>query len=148
VISTRRRRDNPLAQRLTTAATRELYRKEDSQRPDHSPGRIEKAELGSPKTSATITQVHQGVGGHNVAIVLGVSLFLAAVGALAFSTTLSFQPTSLGRHPSPMRLKTVDIDVSECLRLPLYSVDECRLRQRRFASLVAPNSTAAARGGD
>jgi hypothetical protein len=37
--------------------------------------------------------------------------------------------------------------VSERLRLPLYSVDECRFRQRRFASLVAPNSTAAARGG-
>jgi anti-sigma-K factor RskA len=32
VISTRRRRDNPLAQRLTTAATRELYREEDSER--------------------------------------------------------------------------------------------------------------------
>ena len=104
VMSTRRRRDNPLAQRLTTAATRELYREEDSERPDHNPGRVEKAELGSP--SATITQVRQGVRGHNAAIVLGVSLFLAAVAALALFTTLSFEPTSLGRHPSPDAAQT------------------------------------------
>jgi hypothetical protein len=108
VISTRRRRDNPLAQRLTTAATRELYRGEGSQRPDHNPGRVEKAELGSP--SATITQVRQGVRGHNAAIVLGVSLFLAAVAALALFTTLSFEPTSLGRHSSPDAAQTGRLD--------------------------------------
>jgi hypothetical protein len=104
VISKRRRRDNPLAQRLTTAATRELYRDEDLQRPDHNPNRVEKAELG--KSSATITRVRQGVRGHNAAIVLGVSLFLAAVAALALFTTLSFEPTSLGRHPSPDAAQT------------------------------------------
>jgi hypothetical protein len=104
VISTRRRRDNPLAQRLTTAATRELYREEDSERPDHSPVRVEKAELGSP--AITITQARQGVRGHNVAIVLSVSLFLAAVAAFAQFTTLSFEPTSLGRHPSPDAAQT------------------------------------------
>ena len=106
VMSTRRRRDNPLAQRLTTAATRELYREEDSERPDHNPGRVEKAELGSP--SATITQVRRRVRCYNAAIVLGVcvSLFLAAVAALALFTTLSFEPTSLGRHPSPDAAQT------------------------------------------
>jgi hypothetical protein len=104
VISKRRRRDNPLAQRLTTAATRELYRDEDLQRPNHNPSRVEKAELG--KSSATITQVRQGVRGHNAAIVLGVSLFLAAVVALALFTTLSFEPTSLGCYPSPDAAQT------------------------------------------
>jgi hypothetical protein len=104
VISKRRRRDNPLAQRLTTAATRELYRDEDLQRPDHNPNRVEKAELG--KSSATITRVRQGVRGHNAAIVLGVSLFLAAVVALALFTTLSFEPTSLGCYPSPDAAQT------------------------------------------
>jgi hypothetical protein len=39
-------------------------------------------------------------------IVLGVSLFLAAVAALALFTTLSFEPTSLGRHPSPDAAQT------------------------------------------
>ena len=32
LISTRKRRENPLAQRLTDAATRELYREEEARR--------------------------------------------------------------------------------------------------------------------
>jgi hypothetical protein len=62
--------------------------------------------VGRAMPSATITQVRRRVRCYNAAIVLGVSLFLAAVAALALFTTLSFEPTSLGRHPSPDAAQT------------------------------------------
>jgi len=67
LISTRRRRENPVAQRLTDAATRELYREEEGVR-RHAAGE---------ENSASITGARQGVTGHNVNLVLGASLMLA-----------------------------------------------------------------------
>ncbi len=70
LISTRKRRENPLAQRLTDAASRELYEEEEQAR------RHENAEaLGDQETN--ITRARQGVTGHNVNVVLATSLALA-----------------------------------------------------------------------
>jgi hypothetical protein len=70
LISTRKRRENPLAQRLTDAATRELYEEEEQAR------RHENAEpLGGQ--AANITRARQGVTGHSVNVVLATSLALA-----------------------------------------------------------------------
>jgi len=70
LISTRKRRANPLAQRLTDAASCELYEEEEQVR------RHENAEpLGDRETN--ITRARQGVTGHNVNVVLATSLALA-----------------------------------------------------------------------
>ena len=80
LISTRRRRDNPVAQRLTDAATRELYRDEEDRRVRQETAAGEEAR--PPGLSGNLTEVRQGVTGHNVNYVLGVSLVLAAIAAV------------------------------------------------------------------
>src|SRR5437762_3200121 len=66
----RQQRANPLAQRLTDAASRELYEEEEQVR------RHENSEpLGDRETN--ITRARQGVTGHNVNVVLATSLALA-----------------------------------------------------------------------
>jgi hypothetical protein len=79
LISTRRRRDNPVAQRLTDAATRELYREEEDRRVRQETAAGEEA---PPRGPLNPTEARQGVTGHNVNYVLGVSLALAAIAAL------------------------------------------------------------------
>jgi Flp pilus assembly protein TadB len=79
LISTRSRRDNPVAQRLTDAATRELYAKEEGRRVWHETA-DDPAAWSRP--DATPTEARQGVTGHNVRYVLGVSLALAAIAAI------------------------------------------------------------------
>jgi hypothetical protein len=79
LISTRRRRDNPVAQRLTDAATRELYREEEDRRVRRETAADEEAR---PQGPLNTTEARQGVTGHNVNYVLGVSLVLAAIAAV------------------------------------------------------------------
>ena len=80
LISTRRRRENPVAQRLTDAATRELYREEEDRRVHREdPAGAEERASGS---AISATEARQGVTGHNVNYVLGVSLILAAIAAV------------------------------------------------------------------
>jgi YD repeat-containing protein len=79
LISTRRRRDNPVAQRLTDAATRELYRDEEDRRVRQETAAGEEAR---PQGPLNTTEARQGVTGHNVNYVLGVSLVLAALAAV------------------------------------------------------------------
>ena len=79
LISTRRRRDNPVAQRLTDAATRELYREEEDRRVLQETVTGEEAR---PLGPLNTTEARQGVTGHNVNYVLGVSLVLAAIAAV------------------------------------------------------------------
>ena len=81
LISTRKRRENPVAQRLTDAATRELYREEEAIRV-HKEG-----EVGERSQAISATEARQAVSGHNVNIVLTASLMLAVVagvGLLAY----------------------------------------------------------------
>ena len=79
LISTRRRRDNPVAQRLTDAATRELYQEEEDRRVRQETTAGEEARPLGPHNP---TEARQGVTGHNVNYVLGVSLVLAAIAAI------------------------------------------------------------------
>jgi hypothetical protein len=81
LFTTRRRRQNPIAQRLTDAATREQYRAEEKTRPDR-----DAAEPPEPKLS--VTRARQGVRGHNVSTVLVASL-AAAAAALCMGRGLS-----------------------------------------------------------
>src|SRR5262245_15340946 len=98
LVTTRRRRENPVAQRLTNAATREMYPTEDELRPD-------RMVPGTPSTSdapnITITEARQGVRGHKVSTVLGLSLALAALAAFILYGWLWIYPTSFGRHTAP-----------------------------------------------
>jgi len=98
LVTTRRRRENPVAQRLTEAATREMYHTEDKLRPD-------RMVPGPPSTSnapeITITGARQGVRGHKVSTVLSVSLAFTALAALILYGWLWMYPTSLGRHAAP-----------------------------------------------
>jgi hypothetical protein len=80
LISTRKRRENPVAQRLTDAATREVYREEEDRRVHQEGGAGE----GIPERS--VTEARQAVSGHHVNIVLGASLILAAVAAIGLLT--------------------------------------------------------------
>jgi Flp pilus assembly protein TadB len=85
LISTRKRRENPLAQRLTDAATREIYNEEeDARRSKEGPEPPDEHRL-------NVTKSRQGVTGHNVNIVLAASLALAVfagIGLYAFLSVL------------------------------------------------------------
>jgi hypothetical protein len=76
LISTRKRRENPVAQRLTDAATRELYREGEAIRV-HKEG-----EVGERSQVISATEARQAVSGHNVNIVLTASLMLAVVAGI------------------------------------------------------------------
>jgi hypothetical protein len=80
LISTRKRRENPVAQRLTDAATREVYREEEDRRVREEGG------AGEAIPERSVTEARQAVSGHHVNIVLGASLVLAAVAALGLLT--------------------------------------------------------------
>jgi len=77
LISTRKRRENPVAQRLTDAATRELYEEEEGAR--------RQAAGSEPRVGhgMNVTKIRQGVTGHNVNVVLAASLALAVIAGLA-----------------------------------------------------------------
>jgi Flp pilus assembly protein TadB len=95
LLTTRRRRQNPIAQRLTDAATREQYRVEERARPDR-----DATEPSEPKLS--VTQARQGVRGHNVSTVLVASLAAAVVAGLVLLVWVAAYPTSVGKHSAPM----------------------------------------------
>ena len=85
LISTRQRRENPVAQRLTDAATREVYNEEEERR-RHDAG-------SEPRhgDEPNITKARQGVTDHKVSIVLAASLLLAlfaGIGLLVFVSHL------------------------------------------------------------
>jgi Flp pilus assembly protein TadB len=94
LLTTRSRREDPIAQRLTDAATREQYRAEEKSRPDR-----DAAEL--PEAKVTVTQVRQGVRGHNVSTVLVASLAASVVAGLVLFMWVEFYPTSAGKHSVP-----------------------------------------------
>jgi hypothetical protein len=81
VISTRRRRNNPVAQRLTEAGTREVYRDEEARRA-HVEESGEPAAGHSGPEPVTVTEARQGVVGHNVSTVLLASLLLAILAGI------------------------------------------------------------------
>ena len=94
LLTTRRRRDNPVAQRLTDAATREQYRAEEKARPDRDAADPSEAKI-------SVTQVRQGVRGHNVSTVLLASLAAVAVAGFVLFLWVEFYPTSVGKHTVP-----------------------------------------------
>jgi Flp pilus assembly protein TadB len=68
---TRKRRENPVAQRLTDEATRQLYeQEEDARRQRDAEPRVHRA---------NITKTRQGITGHNVSLVLVTSVTLAVL---------------------------------------------------------------------
>lgn len=76
MISTRRRSVNPVAQRLTDAATLEVYREEEAKRAREEGTRpVHERE----RSGITVTEARQAVSGHNVYVVLGWSLALAII---------------------------------------------------------------------
>ena len=76
LISTRKRRENPVAQRLTDGATRELYNEEEGTR-------RQDAGIGANAGQGTsVTEARQGVTGHNVNFVLAASLLLAVIAGI------------------------------------------------------------------
>jgi hypothetical protein len=81
VISTRRRRENAVAQRATNVGTREVYRDEEERRAHIEEGG-EPIVGHSGRDTVTVTQARQGVVGHNVSAVLMVSLFLAILAGI------------------------------------------------------------------
>jgi hypothetical protein len=77
LISTRKRRENPVAQRLTDTATREIYdEEEDARRRKAGSAPLEDLQL-------NITKARQGVTGHGGSVVLSASLMLAFVAGIA-----------------------------------------------------------------
>ena len=94
LLTTRRRREDPIAQRLTDAATREQYREEEKSRPDRDAA-------DPPEGKITVTQVRQGVRGHNVSTVLVASLTAAVVAGFVLFVWVEFYPTSAGKHSVP-----------------------------------------------
>jgi hypothetical protein len=81
LISTSRRRKNPMAQRVTEAGTRDVYHAEEERRADiEDEGTAVAARSG--REIVTATEARQGVVGHHVIVVLMVSLFLAVLAAL------------------------------------------------------------------
>jgi len=94
LISTRKRRENPVAQRLTDAATRELYLEEEARRARHE-GAGNEAER-PLRHAITPTEARQGVTGQNVNYVLGASLILALIAAVGLGY-LWMHPELLGQ---------------------------------------------------
>jgi hypothetical protein len=82
LISTRKRRENPVAQRLTDAATREVYRDEEVRRVHQEGGAGQAVPESSKEHAISATAARQGVSGHNVNVVLTASLILAAVAGI------------------------------------------------------------------
>jgi Flp pilus assembly protein TadB len=95
LLTTRRRRENPIAQRLTDAATREQYGAEERARPDRDAA-------DAPEAKLSVTRVRQGVRGHNVSTVLVASLAAAAVVGLVLFVWVELYPTSVGKHSPPV----------------------------------------------
>jgi len=94
LLTTRRRRESSIAQRLADAATREQYRAEEKSRPDRDAA-------DPPEGEITVTQVRQGVRGHNVSTVLIASLAATAVAGFVLFMWVEFYPTSVGKHSLP-----------------------------------------------
>jgi len=94
LLTTRRRREDPIAQRLTDAATREQYREEEKSRPDRDAA-------DPPEGKITVTQVRQGVRGHNVSTVLVASLVATVVVGFVLFVWVEFYQTSAGKHSIP-----------------------------------------------
>jgi len=94
LVSTRKRRENPVAQRLTDAATRDLYREEEARRV-HREEEGNEDERPTPH-AATATEARQGVTGQNVNLVLGASLILAAIAGVGLGY-LWMHPELLGQ---------------------------------------------------
>ena len=94
LLTTRKRREDPIAQRLTDAATREQYRAEAKSRPDRDAA-------DPPEAKITVTQVRQGVRGHNVTTVLVASLAATVVAGFVLFVWVEFYPTSAGKHSIP-----------------------------------------------
>jgi Flp pilus assembly protein TadB len=94
LLTTHRRRESSIAQRLADAATREQYRAEEKSRPDRDAADPLEGEM-------TVTQVRQGVRGHNVRTVLIASLAATAVAGLVLFMWVEFYPTSVGKHSLP-----------------------------------------------
>jgi len=94
LLTTRRRREDPIAQRLTDAATREQYRDEEKSRPDRDAADPLEGKI-------TVTQVRQGIRGHNVSTVLVASLTAAVVAGFVLFVWVEFYPTSAGKHSVP-----------------------------------------------
>jgi hypothetical protein len=81
VITTRRRRESPAAQRATDAGTHAIYRDEEERRAHIEEGG-EPVVGHSGRRAVTVTEARQGVIGHNVSVVLLVSLFLAVLAGI------------------------------------------------------------------
>jgi len=94
LLTTRKRREDPVARRLTDAATREQYRAEEKSRPDRDAA-------DPPEAKITVTQVRQGVRGHNVTTVLVASLAATVVAGFVLFVWVEFYPTSAGKHSIP-----------------------------------------------
>jgi len=93
LLTTRQRRKDPIAERLTDAATRDQYRAEQKSRPDRDAA-------DPPEGKITVT-VRQGVRGHNVSTVLVASLAAAVVAGFVLFVWVEFYPTSAGKHSIP-----------------------------------------------
>lgn len=81
VISTRRRRESTLAQRVTEAGTRDVYRHEEERRADLEDDGAPVAAR-SRNEVVTATEARQGAAGYDVGAVLAVSLFLAILAGI------------------------------------------------------------------
>jgi len=94
LLTTRKHREDAVARRLTDAATREQYRAEEKSRPDRDAA-------DPPEAKITVTQVRQGVRGHNVTTVLVASLAATVVAGFVLFVWVEFYPTSAGKHSIP-----------------------------------------------
>ena len=97
LLTTRRRRESSIAQRLADAAKREQYRAEEKSRPD----RDARDAADPPEGKITVTQVRQGVRGHNVTTVLVASLAATVVVGFVLFVWVEFYQTSAGKHSIP-----------------------------------------------
>jgi hypothetical protein len=82
LVSTRRRRENPVAQRLTEIGTRDVYRDEEERRAHIEEGSAPVVGHSQSK-DVTVTEARQAVTGHYVHVVLITSLFLAVLAAVS-----------------------------------------------------------------
>jgi Flp pilus assembly protein TadB len=82
MLSTRRRRENPVAQRLTDAGTREVYREEEERR-ERRESDADDAPAHAGGDEVTVTEARQGVTGHHVTAVLGISMLLTVLAGVA-----------------------------------------------------------------
>ena len=94
LLTTRKRREDPIAQWLTDAATREQYRAEQK-------SHLDRDVADPPETKITVTQVRQGVRGHNVTTVLVASLAATVVVGFVLFVWVEFYQTSAGKHSIP-----------------------------------------------